>query len=837
MLHTLILTLAALSSTAPVFGLGQGGRGGAGRAGRSDSNIQPVHPVARSPLDSDYHHQKRSAENDPYDNLPRTLLKRSITSNVADVVGKSFDFVIVGGGLAGLTAASRLSEWSNFTVLVVEAGGDGSDVQIQEEVPGFSYMKGLTSTAYGWNFTTVNQTDCSNLSKHWPLGRGLGGSAAVNGMFWGRASAQEYDSWAALNPGGEQTWNWAEVDKYIKKSENFVPPDAAQASEFHIPSNVSAHGQGGPIQIGHTQYIFPITSNWIPTWEALGFTAKDLAAGDTHGVTITPSTLNPVNQTRSDSLRGYIQAAPPRPNLVILTGQQGTKLLFNGTKDAKGNVAATGVQFQAAPGAPVYTVNVTQEVIVTSGTVGTPKILQLSGVGPANVLTPLGITPIIDLPVGYNLQDHVAFNLQFNTVPGVETWYNLATNATLQADALAIWQANHTGPLTYVNEATGCKCRHVLADLCPNPPDITATDINAVSLGTIDINATVAVVTAKHGLPASVQKGLAAQYALQQQWLSTNVGQFEVILHLWGANAQNIVIQVAFQHAYTRGTSFIASTDPFAAPLIDPSYFGVDTDLALAQAGIAWVRKLAATQPLAGVLTGESTPGANVTGDALNTYIKSVAGTEFHPMGTCSMLPRDSGGVVDTNLVVYGTSNVRVLDSSIIPIEISAHLMATTYGIAEKGADIIKGQHWAVGKAQANNGTSDVGGGNGGKGGGNGNGNGNGGNSGTHSSASGLSTGARAGIAVGAIVGGLGIIGLAVWFFIRKLHKRPVSPTHDHAGWYNSDSYTSADGVPVAQVASKHSRVGGSTGSHPSVGHRPLHALTPGSSPAKPPPH
>lgn len=297
------------------------------------------------------------------------------------------------------------------------------------------------------------------------------------------------------------------------------------------------------------------------------------------------------------------------------------------------------------------------------------------------------------------------------------------------------------------------------AGVVSNPPDITASDINAVSIGTIDINATVAAVTAKHGLPASVQKGLAAQYALQQQWLSTNVGQFEVILHLWGANAQNIVIQVAFQHAYTRGTAFIASSDPFAAPLIDPSYFGVDTDLALAQAGFAWARKLAATQPLDGVLTGESTPGANVTGDALNTYIKSVAGTEFHPMGTCAMLPRDSGGVVDTNLIVYGTSNVRVLDSSIIPIEISAHLMATTYGIAEKGSDIIKGQHWAVGKAPANNGTSDVGGGNGGKGGGNGNG---GGNSSSQGSSSGLSTGARAGIAVGAIVGGLGLIGLAV---------------------------------------------------------------------------
>ena len=170
------------------------------------------------------------------------------------------------------------------------------------------------------------------------------------------------------------------------------------------------HGTTGPIQTGMSEYIFDAVANWIPAWVTLGLPAKDLWSGSTRGATITPSTINVVNQTRSDSKAGYIDPLPPRSNLVILTGQQVTSDIFNGST-VDGNAVASGVTFQSASGATSYSVQANKEVILAGGTVGSPQILQLSGVGPAARLRALGINSVIDLPVGYNLQDHVSTSM------------------------------------------------------------------------------------------------------------------------------------------------------------------------------------------------------------------------------------------------------------------------------------------------------------------------------------------------------------------------------------------------------------------------------------------
>lgn len=219
--------------------------------------------------------------------------------------------------------------------------------------------------------------------------------------------------------------------------------------------------------------------------------------------------------------------------------------------------------------------------------------------------------------------------------------------------------------------------------------------INSVNSGQDQL---LSQVTEWQALPAYVSTGLAAQYKIMQDRLSTDVGQLEIILTMLGNNgAQNqLGIQVALQHPWSRGSIFINSKDPFTAPLIDPDYFGVGYDIDIMSYGSEFARKLAQTAPLSDVMTAEVLPGAGVTGDALNNYTKRAAGTEYHPLGTCSMLPRESGGVVDTNLLVYGSANLRVIDASIMPLQISAHLMASTYGIAEKGADIIKQKYWKV---------------------------------------------------------------------------------------------------------------------------------------------
>ncbi|TXT07088.1 hypothetical protein VHUM_03258 [Vanrija humicola] len=604
------------------------------------------------------------------------MFRRALTTNAADVAGKTYDFIIAGGGLAGLTLAGRLAEWSNITVLVIEAGGDGSDVDLQETVPGFAYMKGLSSGPYGWGYKTVNMTDSLNLAKNYPLGKGLGGSGAINGMFWCRGSADDYDAWgAALNPGAPVTWNWAEMQKYINKAENVQMPSAAQAEEFHIILDPKVHGSGGPLQIGFSKYIYPIVANWVPTWQSLGFTNKDLAGGNVRGVTITPSTMDAAKGARSDSRRAYIDPKAAFPNLTVLSRQQVTKILFNSTLG--GNLTANGVQFQADAASTTFSVFANKEVIVSGGAINSPKLLQLSGIGPASVLQPLGLPVLADLPVGQGFHDHVSYGMYFNIQSGIDTWFNLATNQSGAQDAaLAQWHASADGPLTYVNEAIGY---------------INAADIGFTTVP--DVAATVAAVSAKYGFGSALQKGIAAQYAIQNTQLGTDAGQFEIIMHLWGRDASSIAIQVALQHPYSRGHVSIASASPFDPPLIDPDYFGVEADAEMMSAAVGWVRKLVAAPPLSGIITGEMSPGANVTGDDLVTAFKTTSGTEFHPLGTVSMLPKDSGGVVDTSLLVYGTLNVRVVDASVMPLQVAAHLMASTYGVAEKAADIIKAKY------------------------------------------------------------------------------------------------------------------------------------------------
>jgi choline dehydrogenase len=216
-----------------------------------------------------------------------------------------------------------------------------------------------------------------------------------------------------------------------------------------------------------------------------------------------------------------------------------------------------------------------------------------------------------------------------------------------------------------------------------------ATDIQS------QLGSTVTDVTGWLSLPTSVATGLRKQYDIMHGWLTGRIGQLEVLLHMLGNADNTLGIQIALQHPWTRGTIMINSTDPFLAPSIDPHYFGVGFDTDIMAYGLDFARKLAGTAPLSTYFVTETTPGVATTGDDLYNYSRRVSTTEYHPIGTCSMLPKGDGGVVDTNLIVYGSANLRVIDASIMPLHVTAHTMASVYGIAEKGADIIKQKHMA----------------------------------------------------------------------------------------------------------------------------------------------
>jgi len=239
---------------------------------------------------------------------------------------------------------------------------------------------------------------------------------------------------------------------------------------------------------------------------------------------------------------------------------------------------------------------------------------------------------------------------------------------------------------TFVNQAIAFPN---MADLLDEP------SANYAGLVLEQLNATWTETVANKDLPDNVARGLAEQYKIQQAHIETDVGQVEMLLHLLGPN-NNIGIQAALQHPWSRGTIFITSNSAFTNPAINPDYFSVGYDIDIMNNAMQFARRIAQASPMSELTIAETQPGATFTDETLDDYIRTNSGTTYHPIGTCSMLPRDMGGVVDTRLIVYGTGNIRVVDSSIIPLHMSAHTMGTTYGVAEKAAEIIKRKYYAV---------------------------------------------------------------------------------------------------------------------------------------------
>lgn len=629
----------------------------------------------------------------------KQLLARAVTADATKLDGKTFDFVIVGGGTAGLAMAARLSEYSNMTVAVIEAGGDGSAHADSINIPGYAYLHGVTGTDADWSYTITNQTSAGNRATKWPRGKVLGGSGSTNGMFWGIGSQRDWDAWPTLFPTTSSSyntstlpngtpagfkWDWSTIQAYHKKSETFTAPPTDQQSEFGMTIQQDAHGYSGPIQTTMSQFIYDPIANWVPTLVAAGMKKGDLAAGDTHVATITPSTINAKNFTRSNSMAGYINPLPPRSNLVILTGMQATTLTW-GASGSQG-VVATGVSFAAATGAQTYTVKAAKEVILCGGTVGSAQLLQLSGVGPKALMNTVGIKSVVDLPgVGQNLQDHAATSMSF-AVDGT-TWYDLMVNDTLQAQALTEWRDDATGLWTYINEAVAY----------PNIQDLMPTTYTSwISTLSSQIPSALASLSTAQSVDPTVLKGITAQFGAQLDLLQNGEGQVEIIMTMLSGPG-SAGIQLAIQHAFSRGAITITSKDAFTYPSINPNYLSNGWDVDILNAGMKFLRKVGSTAPMSSYFKSENPGTSSATTDsAINAYIANTVATEYHPIGTCSMLPLDMGGVVDTTLRVYGTANVRVIDASVMPIHVTAHTMGPAYAIAEYGADIVKMAYWPV---------------------------------------------------------------------------------------------------------------------------------------------
>lgn len=544
------------------------------------------------------------------------------------------------------------------------------------DTPAFAYFNSLWATPLNWAFNTIPQGNAKDREMFWPRGKVLGGSSAINGMYFNRPAKTDLDSWQNLvkDLDNAEDWNWEAFWAAMKKSENFSPPQDAMAAQGACAFDAASHGDQGPIHASYPGYTVPWNKDWNEGLVNMGVPrAQDTYGGENAGTYISLTSLNPNTWKRSYSRSGYLDAIAPRDNYDVLANAHVTRMIFDEKSDKK-NLTASAVEFSMDGGASKRTVKVKKEVILSGGTVGSPSVLMHSGIGPKDVLTAAGVDIISELPgVGNHLQDHLLSTIYFDTTGKTPAAIWMDEEDTTKNDTLY---------LSFVNDAVAyIDGQHLFAN------------------GLADF--TKSTTSAQYTPPSTAKSVLAGYSAITtttSTTLSTTLGQIELLL-VTSALDGTVGITAALQHPYSHGAITIASADPFAAPLINPNYLSHPSDVTLLREGLKLARQLANTAPFSDTLTGEVTPGTDkVSSDAdWEDWLRGHSDTEYHPSSTCAMLPLDKGGVVDASLKVYGLANVRVADASVPPVAFSAHLVGSTYGVAERAAEIIR-RDWNVPK-------------------------------------------------------------------------------------------------------------------------------------------
>lgn len=394
-----------------------------------------------------------------------------------------------------------------------------------------------------------------------------------------------------------------------------------------------------------------------------------------------PVNVHPINQTRSDARRTYYDPWASRPNLNVFANTAATRILFNnGNSTVNYNSTASYPQFQArataveyasGPEAPQRTVFASKEIILAAGALHSPSLLQRSGIGPAALLQNLSIPLVQDLiGVGNNLQDHCMIHLDYPyQEPGLLTPYSMQYNQNLNDACETEYLAFKTGPWT-------------------GRPS-TALAFPALNQITNDTDTNTIVDAARNGnryypdgYDAALQAGYELQFVSTLNRLTLNdTPAYENLNNNAGG------LDISLQHPLSRGTVMISSSDPFQAPVVDPRWLMNPLDLEVMVRAIQFNQKILDTPPIQQLMPTYSQIPQDATVDQIAELLRTQLSTEFHYSGTCAMMPQELGGVVDPNLIVYGTQNLRVVDTSIFPLIPAAHLQAPMFAVAEKVGD------------------------------------------------------------------------------------------------------------------------------------------------------
>nr|BAJ97253.1 predicted protein [Hordeum vulgare subsp. vulgare] len=566
-------------------------------------------------------------------------------------VHREYDYIVVGAGSAGCVVAARLSEDPDVNVLLVEAGGDDNAFNVR--TPLASNM--LQGSERDWQFTTVPQKHCSlgnvNQVSKWPRGKCLGGSSAINYMAYVRGHKDDYNTWSKM---GCEGWSYEDVLPYFLRSEN-------QTAE-RLKGN-KYHGTGGELDVSDLRHVHKLSEMFVDACASVGIKkVSDYNGEDQLGAGLCQVTQS--NGERCSSARAFLHKnAGSRRNLTIATGCHVTRVTFNDAKQA------TGILMSRAAGAPAVPVLARREVVLCGGSVQSPQILMLSGVGPREELEKHGIAVVADLPVGRNLQDHLFVPVPYKC--NIDTYSEKAIGTLPN---LFNYLVNKKGPLS----SNGLECTA-----------FTQTGVRKDLGGAPDLQ--------MHAFSAFGTYRDLKNFGSKEEFIAEDLKK--------GAQHNGLTYLPVLLHPRSIGTITLRSSNAFDAPVIDPRYLEHPDDVKVLVEGVKLAERMtkspvysAAGVELKAYVDCPENPVRKLCPHEIGSdqyyewTVRHSASTVYHPVGTCKMgRASDPSAVVDARLrVLGGVSKLRVVDCSIMPTLVSGNTNAPAIMVGEKGAAMIR---------------------------------------------------------------------------------------------------------------------------------------------------
>ncbi|HZQ15060.1 MAG TPA: choline dehydrogenase [Pseudolabrys sp.] len=527
-------------------------------------------------------------------------------------MSETFDYIIVGAGSAGCVLANRLTASGRHRVLLMEAGGPDRNIWIH--IP-LGYGKLFHNPKVNWLYKTEPEPELDNRQIIQPRGKVLGGSSSINGLLYVRGQHEDFDRWRQL---GNKGWGFADVLPYFRRAEHQERGD----DEWH--------GRGGPLAVSNVSEPHPLCEAFIEAAQQAGHPRND----DFNGARQEGAgyfQLTAKNGRRWSTAVGYLKPARRRPNLKVETNTLATRVLLSGRR-------AVGVEYRQ--GGTTKTAHAKAEVIVAGGAFNSPQLLQLSGLGPADLLRSHGIAVIADMPgIGADLQDHLQIRMLYR-----------CTEPITMNDVINNWRHRYRAGLRYILSRKGL---------------------------------------------LTIGAGYAGAFLRTRPELDTPDVQLHFLIFsadTAGAGLHpfpGFMVSVCQLRPESRGFVRIKSNDPAQAPAIQPRYLSSRFDCDTVVAGMKQLRGIMAKPAMRRYIAEERAPGDACASDAeLLAYARATGTTVYHPTSTCRMGP-DPQAVVDERLRVRGIGALRVIDASIMPTVVSGNTNAAVIMIAEKGADLI----------------------------------------------------------------------------------------------------------------------------------------------------